>query len=202
MKTYEIEINGKAERVTMPEKWDELTLGHLVDLEAEQDPTALEIFNVLCGKNVSEASQEFEDELLAAVAFIYTPPDWNKIPPPTHLVIAGTPYPVPKIEDETFGQGIMVAELMARAADLKETVIPILAIYFQPAVDGGKFNRHRLPTIEKYLRNTAAVEGFATASHFLGASRTLRRIIRVGSPLLRSPRMQRLLETPTTSPGA
>jgi len=201
MKTYNIEISGKAERVQLPERWDEMTLGHLIDLEGERDPTSLEIFNVLCGRNVAEASPEFEDELMEAVAFVYSPPDWDKVAPPTHLVIAGEPYPLPKIETETLGQGIMVSELMARAKDLKETVVPILAIYFQPLIDRGRFDRHRLPVIEKFLRNTAAVEGFATASHFLSASRTLRRIIRSGSPLLKSPRMLRLLATPMTSPG-
>jgi hypothetical protein len=200
MKTYLIEIAGRKERLTLPESWNEMVLGHLIDLEAIEQPTALEVFNVLAGRDVSAVSPEFEDELLQAVAFVYSPPDWDKIAPPTHLVIQGVPYPVPKIEQESLGQGIMVSQILAKAADLRETVIPILATYFQPLVDRTRFDRLRVPAVEKMLRNTAAVEGFATASHFLAASATLRRIIKVASPLLSSPRMRRLSGTTTRSP--
>lgn len=200
MKTYRVEVNGKSDKVSLPESWSEMTLGHMVDLEALVDPTPLDVFNTLTGKDVSEAAPEFEAELYDAVRFIYSPPDWDKLARPTHLVIHGVPYPVPAIEKETLGQGIMVSQIAAKAKDLREMVIPVLAIYFQPAIDRGKFDRHRLPVIEKQLRNVAAVEGFAVAYFFIGDSRTLRRIIATASPLLRSPRMARLLGTPTTSP--
>ena len=202
MKRYNIEVSGKRSSVDLPTTWTELTLGQMMQIEKMKEPDPVQLFSILSGVDVAEASGDMEDDLFQATAFVFSPPDWDKIERPEYIILDGVPYKVPQIENETIGQAVMVSTLVGTIEDLSDAIIPILAIYFQPLVDKTKFDRMRLPAIEKMIKRTAAVEGFATASFFLRASRTLRRIIKTESPLLKSAKMQLLLETPTKSSGA
>lgn len=174
-----VKLNDKPYFVA--DRWSELQLKHLIGLEEVDTEDEVAVFSVLSGLNVEvvENSQAITEEIYKVVAFIYeATPEWKKLQPPTHLVIGGKPYKLPKIDKCVLGQNIMLDNLIERP--LVESIPTVLAIYFQPLIDGGKFNRERLPAVEKMILEANALECYATAGFFLRGGKNLLRIMRVG----------------------
>ena len=165
----------------MPSHWGEVTLKMLMQIENGDNQDELFVFSVLVQKTYKEIvhSTLKEDEVTDAVAFVYTEtPKWNLLVVPKVLTINGKRCKLPNVLKVCLGQNIMMSNLLERP--LSETLISILAVYFQPVYDGGQFDRERLSDIEQLIEKVPAVEGWAVANFFLRSLPNLNRITNQG----------------------
>lgn len=161
----------------MPDRWSEVTIGQLMQIENGDADDELFLLSVLSGVDYKTVvhSTLLEDDVYQAVQFIYNgAPDWKALSVPSHLIINGKLCKVPRVDKVTLGQHIMVAQLLEKS--LTDVLITIMATYFQPLVDGVKFDRDRVPEVEKMIAKVPAVEGWPVAYFFLRSTPNLKRI--------------------------
>lgn len=156
---------------TIAERYDELTLSQLIAIERNESTDPLQVFAILTGMDVAfidNQSEQLENTLFDIVAPLFTTRmDMDALKPPTHLLIDGTLVKVPKPAKLTLGQNIMFMTLLERAKDLYEAIPEALAIFFQPELDGDKFDRHRVEATKKKLLRSQGLEALAVFGFFL-----------------------------------
>jgi len=171
------------------DRWSEVTLGQLMQIEQGDSDDSLFLLSVLTGlpyKTVVHSTLT-EDDVYDAIQFIYNgAPNWPELKVPSHLVIGSRLCKLPRVDKVTLGQHILVAQLLEKP--LNETLITIMATYFQPLVDGVKFDRDRVSEVEKMIAKIPAVDAWPVAFFFLKSTPNLKRISDQGFLQLRKTR--------------
>lgn len=184
-------------KITYPNSWSEITLGQLIRLEKLGIVDPLTVFSILTGLEYDFAAgldAKLEPVVWDMVSFIFKDqPKWDLVKPPSHLVLSGIPYKIPKIDKATLGQSVMFTGLVAQTKTLFDFVPKVIALYFQPLVHGGKFDREKLDDIERMVMNTSAVDAMGVANFFLKRPKQSAIITRLGSHLLSPTRLRRSL---------
>jgi hypothetical protein len=185
---------GEKLKVTYPDSWDEITLDQFMKIEKLGIADPLTLFSILAGVELDFASgldQELEPLVWDSVYFLFgESPDWKEAKCPKMFIIDGKPYAIPKIEKQTLGQSVMVTQLVNNSETLFEVIPEMLAIYFQPLVTGGKFDREKIDIVRQSILKSTAVDCMGVANFFLRKPKLLRLITQVGSHLLNPIRYQ------------
>lgn len=112
---------------TVPESWDDITLGQLIELDAlnEEVPSLTKVVSVLTGKPLDIVEQlplQFTNAILSKMEFIKERPE---IEPSVSCEIGGERYSVNVVEDMRLGEFVAVETVLS--AD-KDDVAGVLAV--------------------------------------------------------------------------
>lgn len=112
---------------TVPESWDDITLGQLIELDAlnESVPSLTKVVSVLTGKPLDIVEQlplQFTNAILSRMEFIKERPE---IEPSVSCEIGGERYSVNVVEDMKLGEFVAVETVLS--AD-KDDVAGVLAV--------------------------------------------------------------------------
>jgi len=158
----------------VPENWHEVTLLHLINLEAwrgkETDPVGLlSCFLDIDPELLANQKRRYWNELLTVLSFVFSPPKWQGLKMKDRIKIGDKTIKVPKrLELETWGQAVaamMEASKCENEADYIKAVPELLTIYFQPLYDG-KFSRHRLEYVKGLIMQMPAIEAVPVGFFF------------------------------------
>jgi len=167
-------------QVLYPTTWDEITLGQFVMLEGKK-LDALERFSIMTGVDIeifdNSRKKDLEDLVYSATYFLTNPPDWKNLSVPDKIVVKGKVIKVPTdLGQETVGQSIMFKQVAVESEVLIDLIPKFLAIYLQPLIFGGKFDRTKLEETEELLNEQPALSMYAIANFFLIKPKLLRSI--------------------------
>ena len=121
----------------VPESWDDITLGQLMELDAlnEEVPSLTKVVSVLTGKPLDIVEQlplQFTNAILSRMEFIKERPD---IAPSVSCVIGGERYSVNVVEEMRLGEFVAVETVLS--AD-KDDVAGVMAVVCRK--DGEAYN--------------------------------------------------------------
>lgn len=189
-------------RLSSPSSWEEVSLGQLVAIE-KSSKDVVEVFSILSGVDFEIIEESTDDKLLdqlyAVTHFIFTAPDWDKLPIPKTLLIGEKIITPPEdIGNETLGQKILFDQALMDSKKTVEIIPMILAIYLQPVISGEKFDRLKIPETLELLNQQPAILMYPLAGFFLNKPKNLQRFGMIGLHLLKTwknPRLKNLQES-------
>ena len=172
---FRIKTKKGSKPCTCPESWDEVNIGQLIRFEAWKKSKGdtiglLAAFTYLPESDLSESKgNQFWTPLYSVLNFVYTEPmDWSKLKMPKSISIDGSLCKIPRnLGLEMFAQKVHALNLITDESKTDdEKILRIMAIYFQPLVDG-KWNHDRIDHIENICRYMNAKEAFPIGDFFL-----------------------------------
>ena len=152
-----------------------MNIGQLIRYEAwkksNTDTIALlAAFTYIPYADLAESkSNQFWTPLYSVLNFVHTEQiNWNKLKVPKSIRLDGIQCKVPRnLGLQMFAQKVFSVNLLADDTRTdNEKMLRILAIYFQPLIDG-KWITERLDHIENHCRYINAKEAFPIANFFL-----------------------------------
>jgi len=167
----EFKINNNR-KVLAPNKWTELNTEQLLAIEKTEKTDVLGLFAVLTGLDLdivfNARNKQLEESLFAVVAFIYSPPEWDKLKHGTHLQYKNKIYKVPvEFNKMMLGQKILISQLARDLEKMMENVCQVVAICMQPTIDNSeKYSEKRVDEIAKELLKENGLEVYALAKFF------------------------------------
>lgn len=194
---------GNAITIETPGTWHKVTTRQFIKLRFEWDGRDLvQLLSILSGKKYHVLNDDKELEvisgLLASLGWVFDEKiAWTKLPMPNALKIDGKKILVPTdLMSQTFGQKVHLAQNMVDPLSYVETsgyrdytrLMPLaVAIYLQPAHDGGTFNMESAEKLAEKIQDLPIVDVYPIASFFFeklsgssrrGASGWLQRLTR------------------------
>jgi len=167
--------------INFPERFNEMTLAQVIELEQRETVDPLEMFSILTGLDLmflDNQEIQLENQLFEIIEPLFSQSiDPQKLVRPERLLIDGTPYVVPRPDKQTLGQSILFLQIIEQNEKLQTFVPELLAIYFQPVIDGGQFNRERLPAIREMMLRAPGVDALAVFGFFLTNCKNWKNII-------------------------
>ena len=157
------------------ERWDELTLDQLIKVEKKGTIDPLEMFCILTGMDLTFLDNQKES--LEAEVFDIIQPLFRAAMKqalhqrPARLLISGKAIEVPRPDKATLGQSIMFMNMVESSKDIYELVPDMLAIYFQPLIHGGPFDRTRLKEAREEVMKAPGMDCISVFSFFLSNQR-------------------------------
>lgn len=168
-----VNVKHNGEVFSIPTSWAEVTVGQLIDIRDNANDN-IDALAILTGKQRDYWAAQTEifkvDVLFSMINWILTPPNTAGYLKPDNLLINSKRYRLPSalglhtVDQQYCFEDMLSANTSKNDIDL---VIPSLAIYFQPLIDGSKFDRDRLPEIEKLISKCIISEAFPVAAFFL-----------------------------------
>ena len=182
-------------KITAPSSWEELTVKQLILIKSVDSDDLIQLFSIVTGIEFDRLNNskdaKLEAHLYQTIEFLLESPEWEKIKAPRRYNLGGKLYEVPDISKATLGQNVMLSNTIANSKDFIGLLPKVIAIYFQPVIDGS-FNRHRIPEVEELVLNSAALDAYGVGSFFLSNPKNSTRITALGSHLFSPTRWRRL----------
>jgi hypothetical protein len=163
------------------ERWDELTFAQILEIERAGQIDPLGMFAILTGLSVAyvdNLSAELESQLFDIVSPLFDNPiDFKALHRPERILVDGVLCTVPRPDKLTLGQNIMFLQLAESDADIYSVMADAVAIYMQPVIDGGQFDRVKLEATKRKLLKCRGVDVVAVFGFFLSNQKRSNAII-------------------------
>lgn len=159
--------NKGKEKVSCPERWDEVSVDQFQRIIREWDGQDwLQIFSILSGLNVNDirtsTDHKLETALYQCIQFVFAKSELEDLPIPEEMTLrpiwlSDAPLvcdvvKIPKkIGKLTIGQAIQARKLLEGTKDIRECISSVTAIYFQPLIDKTDFDFLRAMEIEQVI---------------------------------------------------
>ena len=194
-----IHIRDKTVIARVPEGWHEVTLRHIIALEDQWNGKSDDMIGLLSaftGVNYEElenTKSTLWEPLFQVMSYVFQAPNWKKLKLPNMVNIAGIQAkPAKNVALEAFGQKVMALQAIASTKPEMERIADILAVYFQPLIDG-KFVSQRVPDIRTHVLDMKAYEALPYGLFFFRKSLKRRKFGLIG--LKASRRMARNMQS-------
>jgi len=165
-----IEFRFSDRTVRVPTKWDEVTVAHFIT-QGFLGGNAIELLSVLSGIDPALLANTTEDLLpkyIKIVEFMLKEPNGWKGDKATSIEVLGVMCKIPKnIEMETFGQKIMMGDILNKGKDdILGTLPAVVAIYLAPQIYPDTWFR-QIDEVSKAILSLPINKVYPVAAFFL-----------------------------------
>lgn len=175
MKRVKFKTDRGLMSLDIAERWEELTLDQLIQVEKKGTLDPLEMFSILTGMDLiflDNQKESLEGEVFDMIQPLFRAASGHgDHPRPARLWMGGKAYEVPRPDKATLGQSILFMNMAENAKDLYDLVPDMLAIYFQPLLHGGTFDRHRLKEAKESILKAPGMDCLAVFTFFLSSQK-------------------------------
>lgn len=169
------------EKIYFPNRWQEVTLGQILQLRENIDADVLASLSILSGKSVefweAVSPQYIEELIVPSLLWTNDIINWDALPLPfwyhigkpveTYSVRMDSVYAVPEDLDlETYAQKVYIESLLSLEMKDSERIPMVLAAYFEPIYSGQPFSTDRIDEYIPYILNSRCMEALAIYHFF------------------------------------
>ena len=173
MISFNVKTSNGNLRVQGKTSWDEVTVREWKEIEKMKDRLdPITLFSILTGMEFELLANSKDDKLLETLyevtKFIFNAPDWDNLPCPKKLEIAGKYYDVPKdLTKINFGQKILLTQLEAEE-QREDAFVKAVAIVMLEEVYGSytKESEKNLEALEELILDEPIVRIFGAGRFF------------------------------------
>ncbi len=173
-----ITFDFEGQRVTVPTSWSEVTVEHFIMPEFLSGD-ALKLLSALSGiplEKLANTKGDYTEQFNKTVHFLNANPGgWAGGEKPDKFMLLNKPCKIPKdIELETFGQKIMMGQVIASNEFVYSAMPEAIAIYLGPQVFPKDWY-NRIDEIAKEVLRMKISQVYPVAAFFLSLSKEFRK---------------------------